>query len=62
MIDGVLRISNREMLALALFRSSIRLYSTSGITFSFIGTVLPVVCVDVVGGVSCGGKHLLLVL
>ena len=62
LMDGILIISKREMLAFSLFRSSIRLYSTSGITFSFIYVVLPVVFADIVGGVPCGGKPLLLVL
>ena len=62
LIDSILRNSNKEILALAFSKSSTKLYSTSGITFSFGVAFLPKLGVDVDFGLSCDVKPLLLVL
>ena len=53
LIECIFRISNKYILAFDLFKSSIKLYSTSGIIVSFWEVDLPVLGVDVDGGDLC---------
>ena len=60
--EGIFKSSNKKMLALALFKSSIKMYSISRITFSFGVAALPVLGVDAHGGFSYEVWPLLMVL
>ena len=62
LVEGILRRSNNDILALTLFKSSSKLYSNSGITMSFCGWDLPLLGANVASDGSCGGGPLDLVL
>ena len=49
LIECIFKSSNKEMLAVCLFKLSIKLYSILGITFSFGVAALPVIGVDIDG-------------
>ena len=61
-IKWILRISNNEMLALTLLRSSAKLYSGSGMTISFCVCDFPLLGAGVAGGGFYIGGPLDLVL